>query len=514
MFLSSLSKHKWITAAAAVAIIGGYFAYRSYAIPAETVRYLTAPAERGTLIVSLTGSGQVAASNQVDLKPKTSGDVTFVGVVDGQSVKAGALVVQLDSRDAQKAVRDAEVSLETAKLSLDKLKQPPDALSILQAENSLTQAKEAKDKAVSNLASAYDDGFTTISNAFLDLPTLVTGLHDILFSNTINTNQANVDYYSDSVSKYDQKSLAYARDADDAYQKARSAYDANFTAYKNTERTSSVAAIESLLKQTRDTTLLISSAVKSADNLIQFYKDTLTGRGLPYKTAADAHLTGLSSYTGKATSQFTNLQSAVDALKNDRDAITSADRSVGERTESLAKLKAAPSALDLRSAELSIKQREYSLLDVKEKLADYFIRAPFDGVIAKVGIKKGDSASSGTSVATLITAQKLAQVSLNEVDVAKVKVGQKATLSFDAVSDLQISGQVAQVDALGAVSQGVVTYGVTIAFDTQDLRIKPGMSVSAAIITDVKQDVLMVPNSAIKAAKPSPVRAETMTARG
>jgi len=97
-----------------------------------------------------------------------------------------------------------------------------------------------------------------------------------------------------------------------------------------------------------------------------------------------------------------------------------------------------------------------------------------------------------------LTRAKVAEISLNEVDVAKIKVGQKATLTFDAVPDLTIAGVVSQVDLIGTVSQGVVNYGVKIMFDTQDERIKTGMSVSAAIVTDFKAGVLLVPNSAIK----------------
>lgn len=131
-------------------------------------------------------------------------------------------------------------------------------------------------------------------------------------------------------------------------------------------------------------------------------------------------------------------------------------------------------------------------------MADYFVRAPFAGTLAKVNIKKSDTVSAGTVVATLITKKQLAEISLNEVDVAKVKIGQKATLTFDAVAGLAISGIVADIDTIGTVSQGVVTYIVTISFDTQDERIKPGMSVSGVIITETKQDVLIVPNSAVK----------------
>ena len=64
--------------------------------------------------------------------------------------------------------------------------------------------------------------------------------------------------------------------------------------------------------------------------------------------------------------------------------------------------------------------------------------------------------------------------------------------------DLSISGEVAEIDTIGTVAQGVVSYIVKITFDTQDERVKPSMSVSAAIITDIKTNVLVVPNSAIK----------------
>jgi len=169
-----------------------------------------------------------------------------------------------------------------------------------------------------------------------------------------------------------------------------------------------------------------------------------------------------------------------------------------ESEASLAKIEGGADTLDIQSSELVLEQRRNALLDAKEKLADYFIYAPFAGTIAKLNTKKSDAVTSGTLVATLITKQKIAEISLNEVDVSKIKVGQKATLTFDAVSGLGIAGSVAEVDTVGTVSQGVVTYNVKIGFDTQDDRIKPGMSVSAAIITDIKQDVLIVPQSSVK----------------
>ena len=113
-------------------------------------------------------------------------------------------------------------------------------------------------------------------------------------------------------------------------------------------------------------------------------------------------------------------------------------------------------------------------------------------------MKKTDSVSSGSSIGTLVTRQKVADISLNEIDAAKIKIGQKATVEFDAIEDLSVSGKVIEIDLVGTVDQGVVTYNVKIGFDTQDDRVKPGMSVSVAIVTDVKTETLVAPNSAVK----------------
>jgi HlyD family secretion protein len=129
---------------------------------------------------------------------------------------------------------------------------------------------------------------------------------------------------------------------------------------------------------------------------------------------------------------------------------------------------------------------------------NYFIKAPFDGLLARLSVKATDSVSSGTVIGTLVSSQKISIITLNEVDVAKVKVGQKAKLKFDAIDGLVMDGTVTTVDLVGTVSQGVVNYNVEITLDNQDERIKSGMSVSAEIIIDTKNSVLTVPNSAIK----------------
>lgn len=497
--LNAIKQRKITSAIIALVILGGgYYGYKKITTPPEQNHYVLAAVQKGALITSVSGSGQIAVSNQVDVKAKASGDIIAVSVVDGQVVKAGTVLARLDAKDAQKTVRDAQANLESAKLALDKLQQAADPLSLIQAENALVQASDSKQNSQDALKKAYDDGFNTVANAFIDIPAIMTGIHDILYGNNLSNTQNNADYYVNAVTSYNDKIGTFRDAAITQYQAAKIKYDQSFADYKLVTRLSDTDTLETLVGETYNTTQSAAETVKSITNFIQLYEDALVGRNVKPISTADTQLSALNGYTSKFNSHLANLLTIKNTIADSKTAISAADRTIAEKTESLVKLKAGTDPLDIQSQQLAIKQRANALLDAQEKLADYTVRAPFDGVAAKVNIKKGDSLSSGGSVVTLVTREQMAQISLNEVDVAKIKAGDKVTLTFDAVPDLQITGEVAEIDTLGTVSQGVVTYNVKIVFDTQDERVKPGMSASAAIITDMKQDVLFVPNSAIK----------------
>src|SRR3989344_2429330 len=87
--------------------VTGYVGYRKLTSPAGEVRYITASVEKGILIASISGSGQVSAQSQIDVKAKASGDVAYVSLRDGQWVALGGHIATLDVKDAQKSVRDA-----------------------------------------------------------------------------------------------------------------------------------------------------------------------------------------------------------------------------------------------------------------------------------------------------------------------------------------------------------------------------------------------------------------------
>ncbi len=141
-----------------IVIICGYYLYKNLTSTAGDTTYVLGAVERSTIVSSITGSGQVASGRTLDLKPKATGDVVYIGAVEGTTVSAGTIIVELDPTAARKAVRDAQANLDGAKISLQKLQLPADSLSLLQAKDALTQAK-------ADLASAYADGYTNVSSA-------------------------------------------------------------------------------------------------------------------------------------------------------------------------------------------------------------------------------------------------------------------------------------------------------------------------------------------------------------
>ncbi len=454
-FLTAVFRHKVISLALLIALAaGGYYAYGKFAGSETGNGYILTAARRGTLVQTVGGTGQVSALNQIDLKPKASGEIDYIGVKEGQTVGAGALILRLDTAEAEKAVRDAEVNLESAKLGLEKLKQ-----------------------STADTAKIMEDAFADISNAFLDFPTVVASAEEIILGSTLNPkNQDNIGFYKDFVGQLDNenylKVLVFVDSAASDYNTARKDYDAAFLAYKNASRYSDPETIRALLEQTLAAARSLAQALKSEQNLLDFLSDYASSRSKTLPFLINTYKSNLRTYIGQVNTRLADLIGAENDIKN------------------------AP--LDIRSQELAVKQRENALLDAKEALDNYYLRAPFAGVVANLNVKIGETVSQGTAAGILITAEKLAEVSLNEVDVAKVKTGENATLAFDAFPDLKIAGKVAEIDTVGTVSQGVVTYNVKIAFQTQDERVKPSMTVSAEIITDRKENVLLVPNAAVK----------------
>lgn len=169
-----------------------------------------------------------------------------------------------------------------------------------------------------------------------------------------------------------------------------------------------------------------------------------------------------------------------------------------------AKIGIAENSLALAEKQLYASQISYR--NVMENSGKRKVTAPISGTVNEINVKNGDdlgkSSSSTTSASSPIIIGDLdtlkASVSVNEVDIPNISLGQKVSLEFDAIDSLTATGEVEKIDSLGVESSGVVTYTVTIKFDSLDSRILPKMSVTASIISESKSDVFVVPITAIQ----------------
>lgn len=189
-----------------------------------------------------------------------------------------------------------------------------------------------------------------------------------------------------------------------------------------------------------------------------------------------------------------------DAEKAVRDALLSV-RSAEIKMTQTKKLyagKTEDDRLNRQAQEVVLMQARNRLADAREELADYSVRAPFDGIVTGLSVAAGDSISRSDVLASVITKEMHARVLLNEIDAADVETGNTAELSFDALGGRKMTGTVTKMDTIGTISQNVVSYTVEIAFDASEAALKPGMSADVEILIEEKRDVLTVPSSAMK----------------
>jgi len=430
-----------------ILIFLGYKIYQNYTSTAGVPKYIISTVKKGVITTTVTGSGQVSANNQIDIKSKVSGDITGVYVKPGQTVTIGTLLAQVDSRDAQ-------LSLESAQIAYEKLVQASDPQDVKSAEN--------------NLASAYNDGWNAVSSTFIDYPTLITNMDNLFYGSNGYLSNSNSFQRSDI-------SRAYIQKAGVSYDQAKNQYEIVLQEYNSLSRLSATSSLKTLIADTHQMVKIMADALKNTQNTISYIMT------IDSDTSTDATVTA------------SNINTWLSSINTHLSNILSSQNSVANNENSLNNLLKGADSLDVRSQEISLQKAQNTY-------QDYSVRAPFNGVVARVPVKVGDPASSAT-IATLVSTQKIAEISLNEVDVAKIKNGDKVNLTFDAIDNLNITGEITEIDLVGTVSSGVVNYNVKIGFDTQDERVKSGMSVNASIITANKENILIVPSSSLKSEK-------------
>jgi HlyD family secretion protein len=167
-------------------------------------------------------------------------------------------------------------------------------------------------------------------------------------------------------------------------------------------------------------------------------------------------------------------------------------------TANLARYKA-----DEESAKASVAQARAALDVTRTDLSKAVIRSPINGVVLERAVEPGQTVAASFQAPVLLTlaedlTQMELQVDVDEADIGRVREGQEATFTVDAYPDRAFPARITQVRFGSQTVDGVVTYKTVLKMDNSGLALRPGMTATAVITVDRRENVLLVPNVALR----------------
>lgn len=431
---------------------GGYLYFRPTQVNASTSTD-TATVTRTTLSATVSAAGNIQSHQTADLAFGQSGTVATIDVSVGDAVKAGDVLAELDATELELALKSAEINLANAQVNLAEAQSPATDAEIENAQAQLASAQ-----------AAYD--------------TLIAG------------------------STPSELATAEAQLAS-----AKAAYAAAVAS------SGSDSSLQSAAATLEKATLTLQQAQGAYDKIswrgnvaMSSEAQTLQTATIDYNTAKAAYdalvVTSKTDAASKVASAAASLKSAEANLASVKSSTTAAELAAAEAVltqakNSLATLQAGSDANTLALAQNNVDSAEIALEQAKLNLAQTQVVAPFDGVVTAVDIQVGQSASGAAiTIADLENLEVV--VNMSEVDVTQIAVGQSVEVTLDAVSDVTLNGAVTQIAPAGTQSSGVVNYPVTVTLEKTPDTIKTGMTANLTITTAEHDDVLAVPNRAIK----------------
>jgi HlyD family secretion protein len=203
-----------------------------------------------------------------------------------------------------------------------------------------------------------------------------------------------------------------------------------------------------------------------------------------------------------ARSEMDTAQATLDAAAAQVDSTRAKELALAAAIKSSeAQLRVAEAALE--SARAQVKQRQAALQQAQVDLDRTVIRAPVNGVVVSRAVDVGQTVAASLQAPTLFTiAQDLTKMqvetSVDEADIGRIKVGDRATFTVDAFPGESFSGAVTQIRKAGLIVQNVVTYTVVVAVDNPGGRLLPGMTANVKLVVAEKPSVVKVPNAALR----------------
>jgi len=249
------------------------------------------------------------------------------------------------------------------------------------------------------------------------------------------------------------------------------------------------------------------TTVESAISTLQTTQQNLIDANINYDNQTNNAQANVNTAQDNLTTAKANL-SAAEAnrdlqISNAEAAIDTTLAALNLTKSQLSQTKAPPRRVDLASQEAQVEQYRAALALTQENLENTILRSSIDGIITQVNYELGEQSSVAEPVIVLVVGNNYAiEVDISEADIVKIENEDKVDITFDAFGeDIAFTGKVIFIDPAQTIISEVVYYTIKIVIEQESNenynKIKPGMTANIDIMTDFRENILMIPQRAI-----------------
>ncbi|MDQ4077506.1 MAG: efflux RND transporter periplasmic adaptor subunit [Chloroflexota bacterium] len=469
----------------------------------ETVEYATVTAFTGDIASYVTASGKVQAQREARLSLLAPGEVEEVYVKVGDHVEAGEPLVQLKKDELERAIAMAEQNLVIQEISLQELRNGAAPEDIAAAEEALRSA-EATLNVV--LAGASAEDIAAAQSSLNSAQTQLQRARSGADPNDVAAAEAQVEAAEAALAELmalpdpNQVTQAQANleSAEAAVKRAQAAYD------RVAWDPAISARPESL--ELEQATINYEAAKAAYDQATQGATSDQIAQAQANIDQARANLNRLlnnvnqPSEIAAAEAQVSQAQANLAALTAgaSEEQVAAAEAQVAQARANLSAVTAGTTEERLAIAEAQVEQARLNLETAKANLEAATLVAPFNGIVTAVYVAQGEMAS-GRAV-DLVDEESLEVVlSVDEVDLAEIAVGQPATVRLEGRRGSEIRAEVVSIApaATSTPNSAIVNFDVHLRLEETEIPALIGMTADATIVTAEHKEVLLVPNRAL-----------------
>jgi len=437
--------------------------------------------ETGTLSSSVSATGSVEPHAEAVLSFESSGRIIELLVQENDPVTKGEVLARLDTARLAESVLQARAALTGAEAQLAQVLAGSRSGEIATAEAAVTAAQ-------AGVVAAEAD----VARAEAQLTQVLAGPTDAdiaIAQSAVDSAQAQLDQL---LAGPDPDSVAVAQLN---WELTKNALWEAQLQYDDIKDSDWVPDLQKNLTKGAVNAALISATIAE-------YQYKLAGKGATEEQIrsaqaavqqAQAQLDKVEAGASKA--EIAMAQAGVDAAKAQ---LAIAQAQVDQAEAQLATLKSGAREEEVALAQAQVDQAKASLRQAELALDGSVIEAPFDGVVAVVHADLSDLIGPNMPVISLIDATEFhIDVRVDETDVGQIAVGQDVEITLDAFRDEFIEGEVSYIAPTATMDAGIVSYLVRISIRPTELALRSGLTANASIITQVRENVVLVPNLAI-----------------